>query len=137
MPSRRQKLAIRALLIAMVFVLGYAGAVGALYFWKEDVHHYASGARAELLALHTIQENYLNDHGTYAGTFYELGAPLGASVRNDELIWDDAAYHFRITRSIRDQNGKIVHYTIEARANESLGRRLPTMTITDEGRVEQ
>ena len=112
-------------------MLVYLAAGSAPYFWKEHVHHYVSGARSALLALHTTQGNYRNDHSEYADTFSELGVPMRARMQGDELTWDGGPYRFRIARIIRDHDGKVIHYTIEAHAEGSSGQRLPIMSVTD------
>jgi len=115
------------LVVAVVCVVGYLAIGSGVYFWKENVHHYASGARSGLLALHTMQENYRADHGRYASNFSELGVPLGAHVQDDVLLWD-GPYRMRLTRLLRDQNGNVAHYTIQAAA-----QRLPTVEIDETG----
>lgn len=118
------------LLVAIVVGIGYLAIGGGVYFWKEHVHHYPSGARAELLALHTMQENYRADHGRYASNFSELGIPLGAHVQDGVLVWD-GPYRLRFTRLLRDPNGNVVHHTIQAAA-----QGLPTVEINEMGTLK-
>ena len=113
--------------VAVVCVIGFLALGGGVYYWKENVHHYASGAKSELLALHTMQENYRADHGRYASNFSELGVPLGARVHGDVLEWD-GPYQMRFTRLLRDQNNNVTHYTIQAGV-----QRLPTLEIDETG----
>jgi len=61
-----------------------------------------------------MQENDKNDHGSYAGTFTELGTPLGARLKFDLLTWN-GQYRFRIIQVVRDRNGAVLEYCIEAR----------------------
>ena len=96
-------------LVAGYFALGWG-----IYYWKEYVHHYEAGAESDLLALHTIQENYKQDHGSYAGTFSQLGVPLGARLNSDALIWS-GPYVFRIVGIAQNQDGSVVEYSINAR----------------------
>ena len=105
------------LIVAVVCVVGYLAIGSGVYFWKEHVHHYASWARSELLALHAMQENYRADHGRYASNFSELPIPLGAQVQDDVLLWN-GPYRMRFTRLLRDQNGNVVRYTIQAAAQD-------------------
>lgn len=101
-----------------VFAIG-----GGVYYWKEYVHPYESGAVAGLFALHTMQENYKKDHGSYASRFPQLGLPRGASLNGDLLTWDGGPYRYRIVWAVRNQTGSVVEYYIAARpiaySNES------------------
>jgi hypothetical protein len=79
------------MLCVVLFVcvlVGYFMIGGGVYYWKEYVHHYESGTVARLFALHTMQDNYKADHGSYACTVPQLGLPLGASLNGDPLTWD-------------------------------------------------
>jgi hypothetical protein len=109
----RRKIMI-ALLVLVVGVSAYFLVGGAVYYWKENVHHYEAGVVARLFALHTMQENYRKDHGTYAGSFAELGVPLGARLERDSLTWD-GPYRFRVIDVVRSQAGSVQDYQIEAR----------------------
>jgi hypothetical protein len=95
--------------VSLYFVLGWG-----VYYWKEYAHHYESGAVANLLALHTIQENYRKDHGSYAGAFSQLGLPLGARLNSDVLSWN-GPYGYRIIGGLQDQAGAVLDYSIDAR----------------------
>ena len=95
--------------VSVYFALGWG-----VFYWKEYTHHYEAGVVAELFALHTMQENYKNDHGSYAGTFSELGTPLGAKLNSDLLTWN-GPYRFPIIQVVRDRNGAVLEYCIEAR----------------------
>lgn len=115
-----------AVLCAVFFVCALVGyfAIGeGVYYWKEHVHHYESGAVARLFALHTMQENYKKDHGSYASMFSQLGLPLGASLNGDLLTWDGGPYRYQIARTMHNQVGSVVEYYIAARpiaySNES------------------
>jgi hypothetical protein len=101
-------LALPVIVIGGFFLFG-----GAVYYWKEYVPHYESGVLSRLVALHRIGENYRKGHGTYAGSFTELGVPLGGQLDGDALIWD-VPYRFRIINTVRDQ-GSIQDYQIQAR----------------------
>jgi hypothetical protein len=105
------------LALLVIVVGGYFLFGGAVYYWKEYVPHYEAGAASRLIALHRIEENYRKDHGTYAGSFSELGVPLGAQLVGDALIWD-SPYRFRVINTVRGQAGSIQDYQIEARPNQ-------------------
>lgn len=109
---RRKTAVVSAALVCATFfcfVLGWG-----VYYWKEYTHHYESGAVAGLFALHTIQENYRKDHGSYAGTFSQLGLPLGARLNSDVLSWN-GPYGYRIIGNLQDQAGAVLDYSIDAR----------------------
>ena len=80
-----------------------------------------------------MQENYRTDHGSYAGTFSDLGIPQGARLQDGALIWD-GAYQISFTRLIRDQRGTVVHYTIEATPTKA-DPQLPIIEIDDAGKL--
>jgi hypothetical protein len=105
--------ALSAVLFACA-VSGYFALGGGVYYWKEYTHHYESGAVSDLFALHTMQENYKKDHGSFAGTFSQLGLPLGARLNSDVLSWD-GAYGYRIIGIVQNQNGAVLEYSIDAR----------------------
>jgi hypothetical protein len=109
--------------VLLVCIVGYFALGWGVYYWKEYVHHYESGAVSDLFALHTMQENYKKDHGSFAGTFSQLGLPLGASLNGDLLTWGRGPYRYRIAWTARDQTGNVVEYRIAARpiaySNES------------------
>jgi len=109
-----RKIATLCVVLFVGVLAGYFALGWGIYYWKEYVHHYESGAESELLALHTIQENYKKDHGSYAGTFSQLGVPLGAKLNSDALIWS-GPYVFRIVGIVQNQDGSIVEYSIDAR----------------------
>jgi hypothetical protein len=102
-------LALLVIGIGAYFLVG-----GAIYYWKEYVHHYESGVLSRLVALQRMEENYRKDHGTYAGSFAELGLPLGAHLDGDAITWD-VPYRFRVIDIVRSQAGSIQEYRIEAR----------------------
>ncbi|MBV9074821.1 MAG: hypothetical protein JOZ10_14425 [Acidobacteria bacterium] len=110
--SRRKVVSCLFVLLALVGT--YFAAAGALYYWKESVPHYESGVIGRLFALHTMQENYRRDHGSYAASFAELGVPLGAELAGDSLIWG-GPYRFRLLNVVGNQAGSIQEYWIEAR----------------------
>ena len=95
-------------------VLGYFAVGEVVYYWKEHVHHYESGAISALLALRTIQENYKADHGSYAADFARLGLPLGAELSGDLLNWG-GPYRYRMGCIVRSQTGSVLEYCIQAR----------------------
>jgi hypothetical protein len=111
--STRKRVILSAVLlvcaISVYFALGWG-----VYYWKEYTHHYESGAVSDLFALHTMQENYRNDHGSYAGTFSQLGLPLGARLNSDVLTWN-GPYGFRIIGIVQNQAGAVLEYSIDAR----------------------
>ena len=109
----RRRVTLWAVLLVCV-VSGYFALGWGVYYWKEYAHHYESGAVSDLFALHTMQENYKKDHGSYAGTFSQLGVPLGAKLNSDALIWS-GPYVFRIVGIVQNQDGSIVEYSIDAR----------------------
>lgn len=78
-----------------------------------------------------MQENYRTDHDHYAKDFSELGVPLGARLQGDELLWD-GPYGIHFTRLVRDQNGAVAHYTLEAQSRD-IRQKLPTLEIDDAG----
>jgi hypothetical protein len=59
----RRKIIILLLVLLVVGVGAYFLVGGAVYYWKEKVHHYEAGAVSRLFALHTVEENYRKDHG--------------------------------------------------------------------------
>jgi hypothetical protein len=110
--QRKTALVSAALFLGAVFL--YFALGWGVYYWKEYPPHYESGAVSDLFALHTIQENYRKDHGSYAGTFSQLGLPLGARLNSDVLSWK-GPYGYRIIGDLQDQAGAVVDYSIEAR----------------------
>jgi hypothetical protein len=107
----------KIIIVLFVLVVGVGAYIlvgGAVYYWKENVHHYEAGAVARLFALHTMEENCRKDQGTYAGSFAELGVPLGARLEGDSLTWD-GPYRFRVIDVVRSQAGSVQYYRIEAR----------------------
>ena len=104
------KLALWAMaLVACFLVMGPL-----IYYWKEYTKHYEAGALSSLQALHTMQENYMAEKGTYAESFVRLGVPLGASLRGDDLNWG-AGYSYRMYDVQRDLRGRVIGYSISAR----------------------
>ena len=130
---RRQSVFVGILLLTCVFI-GYVATGPGLFYWKENFHHYESGVRASLLALHAMQENYKQDHGEYAGALSQLGAPLGASFDGEALTWS-GPYRFRITQSVRNQNEKVVKYSIEARPTLGAADKYPILHIDEAGNI--
>lgn len=110
---RRRGVVISALLLVCV-LSGYFALGWGIYYWKEYTHHYESGAVSELFGLHTLQENYKEDHGSYAGTFSQLGVPVYARLNSDVLTWD-GSYEYRITGVVQNRDGTVLDYCIEAR----------------------
>jgi hypothetical protein len=100
--------------IVVSLPLGYLATGEALYYWKEHAHHYEAGAISALMALHTIQENYRTDHGSYAGDFAQLGMPLGAGLERDLLTWG-GPYRYRMDVVERNKTGAVVAYCVQAR----------------------
>lgn len=98
---------------------------------KEAAHRSnVAGAHTDLLALCTMQTNYQIDHGGYAGSFSDLGVPQGARLQGEVLLWD-GHYRIRFTQLARDQDGKVVHYTIEAKPDDN-DAKLPRIEIDDQ-----
>jgi hypothetical protein len=107
----RQKKMILTLTLVCA-IAGYFAIGGGIYYWKEHVHHYEAGAVSALFALHAMQENYRNEHGSYAESFVELGVPLGARLSGDTLTWY-GPYRYRIVRTMRNQGDAVQEYWIE------------------------
>ncbi len=76
--------------------------------------HYEAGALAELMALHTVEGNYLSDHKTYSASFLELDVPMGAFANANKLTFNER-YVFEFSNIVRDASGKITDYSIIAR----------------------
>jgi hypothetical protein len=112
----RRRIVLVLLLLAVGGISAYFLVGGAVYYWKENVHHYQAGAISSLFALHTMEENYKKDHGTYPGSFEEPGVPLAARLDGDSLIWN-GPYRFRVM-DVRSQTGLVQHYRIEARPDQ-------------------
>jgi hypothetical protein len=110
---RRRGVVLSAVLLVCA-VSGYFALGWGIYYWKEYTHHYEAGAVSSLFALHTMQENYKKDHGSYAGTFSQLGVPSDAKLDSDVLTWD-GPYHYRIIEVVENQHGTILEYFIDAR----------------------
>lgn len=70
-----------------------------------------------LFALHTMQDNFRHDHGSYADSFEQLGVPLGAKLSGDTLTWN-GPYPYRIVNVERSNNGTAEQYSIDARPSE-------------------
>jgi hypothetical protein len=132
---KRQSLIIASLLLASAFV-GYVALGPGLYFWKEHAQHYESGARSSLLALHSMQLNYKQDHGEYASAFSQLGVPLGAKLDGDALSWG-GPYRLRITQTVRNESGRVVEYSIEARPSPGFAEKYPILRIDEAGEIHQ
>ena len=111
---RRNKWAAKLVLLAIGLVACFLVLGPLIYYWKEYTKHYEAGALSSLQALHTMQENYMAEKGTYAESFVRLGVPLGASLRGDDLNWG-AAYFYRIYDVQRDIRGRVTGYSISAR----------------------
>lgn len=109
----RRRVTLWAVLLVCV-VSGYFALGWGVYYWKEYAHHYESGAVSDLFALHTMQENYKKDHGSYAGTFAQLGLPLGARLKSDVLTWN-GPYIYRIIGVVQNQDGTVLEYSVDAR----------------------
>jgi hypothetical protein len=100
--------------IALALVIAFACVGEGIYFWKEHVHHPEAGALSGLEALYTMQLNYQHDHGRYAESFQELGAPLGAVVTGQTLDWK-GGYLYTLYPIRRDWSDEITRYIITAR----------------------
>ncbi|MGA2344390.1 MAG: hypothetical protein ABSF93_00205 [Candidatus Sulfotelmatobacter sp.] len=110
----RRRAVILSAVLFICAVSGYFALGWGVYYWKEYTHHYEPGAVSDLFALHTMQENYKKDHGSYAGTFSQLGVPLGARLNSDTLTWS-GRYGYRIIEVIQNQHGTVLDYSIDAR----------------------
>ena len=98
---------------------------------KETAHQTnVADAHAHLLSLCTMQTNYQIDHGGYAGSFSDLGVPPGARLQGEVLLWN-GHYRIRFTQLARDQEGKVLHYTIEAKPDDT-DAKLPRIEIDDQ-----
>ncbi|HJX85225.1 MAG TPA: hypothetical protein VJ723_12855 [Candidatus Angelobacter sp.] len=86
----------------------------AIYCWKEYTPHFEAGALSSLRALQTMQENYKTEKGFYAGSFNELGVPLGAKLRGSVLTWDNG-YKYQLSELSNDRSGRAIAYSIAAR----------------------
>ncbi len=131
--SRRKRL-LFFLVIGLCGLLGYFGVGYAVYYWKEYTHHYESGVVAELFALHTMQNNYRQDHGSYASTFSQLGLPLGARLEGEVMTWN-GPYRLRITRPLRDPTGSVLEYWIEARPIQYSAKSRRSFLMDHEGLI--
>jgi len=112
--SRRRNKVRLYVIVACAVLLGYLAIGEGIYYWKESVHHYEAGALSGLYALQTIQDNYRNDHGSYATTFSQLGLPLGAKLSGDFLVWE-SGYRYQIIDTATDALGTVGRYRIESR----------------------
>jgi hypothetical protein len=133
----KRRLLIIVGLAAAGALLGYLALGPGLFYWKESVHHYKSGAESDLLALHTIEENYKRDHGGYAGTFSQLGVPMGAQLDGNALSWDGGPYRFRFTGTAGDGKRNLLGYSIEARPVSGSSRRYPVLRIDQSGSIHR
>jgi len=122
--------------LSLCALLAYFALGPGLYYWKEHAHHYEAGANSDLLALHAIQQNYKEDHGSFASSFSQLGVPLGAHLDGDVLSWG-GPYRFRFTRTVRDRNGILVGYEIEGRADSNSAWKLPALSIDESGKIHR
>ncbi len=110
----RRRTVIASIVLLACAVSGYFALGWGVYYWKEYAHHYESGAISDLFALHTMQENFRKDHGSYAGTFSQLGLPLGARLNSDALTWN-GPYLYRIIGIVQSPSGEVLGYSIDAR----------------------
>jgi len=131
--SRRRRFIAYAILVCCV-LLGYFAVIEAMYYWKESVHHYKSGAVSSLYALRTMQNGYKEDHGSYATTFSQLGLPLGAKLDGDVLIWD-GGYRYRIMDTASDATGTVARYCIDARPMTYSYRSRRSFRMDQTGRI--
>jgi|SRR5579871_558553 len=109
-----RKLAFYVIMTLVLVLFAYLASGAAVYYWKEHVHHYRSGAVSCLYALHTMQNDFRLTNGHYADSFEKLGVPLGAKLTGDTLIWG-GPYLFRLVRVTRSPDGSVYAYSIEAR----------------------
>jgi len=130
---RRNKIIL--MLAPLVIVVGGYFLVGeAVYYWKENIHHYEAGVAAQLSALHRLEENYRKEHGAYAASFAELGVPLGAKLDGDALIWD-GPYRFRIINIVRGKADTTQDYQIEARPDQFSVRTRRSFLMDSDGYI--
>jgi hypothetical protein len=115
--ASRRRIVVILLISVLLGVGAYLSFGRAVYYWKEHFHHYESGVTSGLFALHTMQENYRKDHGTYADSFAQLGVPLGAELAGDSLVWS-GPYRFSLIGIVHSQTGSVQDYRIEARPIE-------------------
>ena len=101
--------------------------------WKENIHIYQAGALGELEALYAMEENYQHDHGEYALTWQDLGAPLGAGIRPDgRLGWSEYTFTLvPVVGSSRDHAG----YLIIGRPMEWGWLRWRSFLLNDRGQI--
>jgi len=109
---------VTVILIAIAILLvGYFLVGGAVYYWKERVPHDEAGAISSLSALHTMENNYKDEHGSFAASFAQLGIPLGAKLSGDVLTWN-GSYCYRIVHVIYNSADKATDYQIDSRPSK-------------------
>jgi hypothetical protein len=121
-----------ALLLGIALFLVAAGA--AFLYWKESMPHYEAGALAELMALHTVEENYLSDKKTYSASFLELDIPMGAHASANRLSFDEG-YVFEFSNVVRDASGKVTDYSMIARPVEYKWRTKRSYLLNSDGEI--
>jgi hypothetical protein len=110
-------LALWTLGVLGIVVLCFAAAMAGLFYWKESMPHYESGALAELMAFHTIEGNYWSDKKMYSASFLDLDIPMGAHANADQLTFNEG-YVFEFSKVVRDASGKVTDYWMIARPVE-------------------
>jgi hypothetical protein len=121
-----------ALLLGIALFLVAAGA--AFLYWKESMPHYEAGALAELMALHTVEGNYLSDKKTYSASFLELDIPMGAHASANRLSFDEG-YVFEFSNVVRDASGKVTDYSMIARPVEYKWRTKRSYLLNSDGEI--
>ena len=94
--------------------LCYVGLGMGLYYWKENVKHFESGALLSLEALCTMEGNYKSHNGAYSGDFEELGLLLGSFAHDNKLTWNQE-YFYEFSNVSRDASGRVTDFCITAR----------------------
>ena len=121
--------------IVFFCLVAYVAAGAGLSVLKEwATTAYVPEVRSELLTLHTIQEDYRVSYGWYASTFSDMGIPVGATLQDEALYWS-GPYRFRLSRIIRDQNGNVARYEIEARPVWFVHGSQPVFQMDDSGTI--
>ncbi|HEY4838824.1 MAG TPA: hypothetical protein VIH72_09460 [Candidatus Acidoferrales bacterium] len=118
-PTRRDRVGLVIWTLSLLLGIGLflAAAGAALLYWKESTPHYEAGALAELMALRTVEGNYLSNNKTYSANFLELDTPMGARANANQLTFNER-YVFEFSNVIRDASGKVTDYSMIARPVE-------------------
>jgi hypothetical protein len=120
--------------ILLGVVLCLAGAMAGLFYWKESMPHYESGALAELMAFHAIEGSYWSDKKMFSANFLELDIPMGARANANQLTFNEG-YVFEFSNVVRDASGKVTDYCMIARPVEYKWRTKRSYLLDSEGKI--